>query len=201
MLTTVADIHENMTRQRQTFAKATKLKFLVTRIDGRASQGCPDFAPNALRFVARSKPISAHTAWTSSKKIGEKLTSTAAVRKEKYIRPSNSKVFMRKQNQWKTHAWTIWKALSGCIFLVFVFKGCFYIFLEALCGCKTNKKLWKLITLENLFKAQRKTLCGWRNHIKTSENTHVGRWVSYKVKQLSTKTTLFGPSSAPASLN
>ena len=96
MLTTVADIHEHITRQRQKFAKAMKLKFLVTRIDGRASQGCPDFAPNALRFVARSKPISAHTAWTSSKKIGEKLTSTAAVRKEKYIRPSNSKVFMRK---------------------------------------------------------------------------------------------------------
>ena len=92
----VADIHEHMTRQRQKFAKAMKLKSLVTRIDGRASQGRPDFAPQALRCVAKSKPNSAQTAWTSSKKIGEKLTSTAADRKENYIEPSNSKAFMRK---------------------------------------------------------------------------------------------------------
>ena len=96
MLKTVADIHEHMTRQRQKFAKAMKLKFLVTRIDGRASQGCPDFAPQALRCVFKPKPYSAQTAWTSSKNIGEILPSIAAVRKEKYKEPSNSQAFMRK---------------------------------------------------------------------------------------------------------
>ena len=35
----------NMTRQRQNNRDTTKVQFLVSRIDGRASRGCPDFCP------------------------------------------------------------------------------------------------------------------------------------------------------------
>jgi hypothetical protein len=87
------------------------------------------------------------------------------------------------------------------------------VFLEKKKRClfeKTGSFMWSQNQLkpmknsyvgEILLKPKQKLYVVVKNTIKPMKNTYMGRWVSYKVKQLSPKTTLFGPSSAPASHN